>query len=76
MNAATIFAELRAFFSLWSMDMAVYAPISKFFLPTLSHAALMIGIAMAKSLGLDALISAPSPTLPARSRTLGPCAPI
>ena len=71
MNAATIFAALRAFFSLWSMDIAVYAPTSKFFLPTLSQAALMIGIAIAKSLGLDALMSAPSPTSSGEVEDLG-----
>ena len=76
MNAATIFAALRAFFSFMSIDIAVYAPMSKPFLPTLSQAALMIGIATSKSLGFDALIRAPSPIVPASSRTLGPWAPM
>ncbi len=76
MNAATIFAAFRAFFSDLSIDIAVYAPMSKPFLPTLSVAPLMIGIAAAKSFGFEALISAPSPTVPASSRTLGPWAPM
>ena len=65
MNAATIFAAFSAFFWSLSMDRAVYAPTSKFFLPTFSVAALIIGIATSKSFGLDALISAPSPFRPA-----------